>query len=100
MVLQATSSLLVGVLVTRRFGVFGLLDAAVAGFFEVFPDAQLDVLVEPDAGVRDLPEGGHGGLVVAADERAPALGELARALGGQDGEREAVADFLEAIFNG
>ena len=41
-----------------------------------------------------------GGLVVAADQRSRAGGQLAGPFGPQDDEREAVVDLLQAVFDG
>ena len=86
--------------VASGLGLFLLLDAAIARLFEVVPHAGVDVLVELDLGVGDLTQRGDRGLVVAPDQRTPTLGELASPLGGENRESEAVADLLEAVFNG
>src|SRR5262249_48615730 len=57
-------------------------------------------LVELHLVVGDLAQGGDGRLVVTGDEGLGALRDLAGALGGQDGQREAVGHPLQAIFDG
>ena len=52
------------------------------------------------AGVRDLAQRGHGRLVVANDQRPPAVGELTRALGREHDQGETVIDPLQTIFDG
>jgi hypothetical protein len=74
-------------------------EAALARVTKVIFDGLADVLVELDLAVGDLAERGHGRLVVALEQRTRALGELTRALRGEDDEREAVTDLLEAIFD-
>ena len=48
----------------------------------------------------DLAQRGHGRLVVARDQRTAAVGQLARALGAENDQRETVVDPLETIFDG
>src|SRR5207342_712149 len=62
----------------------------------------LDV-VRVDLARRDFTQGQHGRLVVGfgvVEARLDAVGELARALGGQHHEFEAVVDHFQAIFDG
>src|SRR5205814_1165055 len=68
--------------------------------FEVLIDDLGDVLGEAHLAVGNFAQRGDGRLVVAADQRAAAFGELSRALGGEDHQCEAVANLLETIFNG
>src|SRR5262245_1762700 len=74
--------------------------AAVARLVQVGLDNALDVFLELDLAFGDFAQRGHGRLVVALDQRLRTFGELARALGGQDDQGEAVSDFFEAIFDG
>src|SRR5437588_1358329 len=75
-------------------------DAARARLFEMLIDDFGDVLGEAHLAVGNFAQRRDGRLVVAADERAAAFGELSRALGGEDHQRETVANLLETIFNG
>jgi hypothetical protein len=44
-------------------------------------------------------QGQHGGLVVVVDARFVALRQLARAVGGGQGQVKAIGDFVETVFN-
>ena len=59
-----------------------------------------DLLSIVDRDQEALAQRRDGGLVIAANEGAAAVGDLAGALGAQDDERETVGDLLETIFDG
>ena len=74
--------------------------AARAHLGDVLPDRAFDGFVEAHGALGDFAQRGDAGLVVALDERHCSGGELARPLGPQDDQGEAVLDFLQTIFNG
>src|SRR5262249_29485300 len=80
----------------------GLFRAGAAGLHlvQVLPDGALDRLIEMNLTLGDLAQRRDGRLVVAHHERAAAVGQLARAFGAENNQREAVVYLLETVFNG
>src|SRR5690242_17790637 len=78
----------------------GLLEPAVARLVKIVLHRLLDRLLEAHLALGDLAQRRDRRLVVALDERLGALGQLARALRGEDDQRKAVADSFQTIFDG